>query len=207
MNMHASFPAATVSASKRFHAAARPDPIFAKIEAHRAAKQAYADTCSYDDNFPDEITREPRVQYGMYNDGQGNRTPYYLHSKADIEKQIKWRASALGNIKFHRDRSKALKQELLAGLKADENALKKAQDKAGYTAAAEAYHAASAAEDKTYAALLSTTPTTRAGMAALAEYVAENERIWLGAEKESACYKTLKMLAKCALRLTGAELN
>lgn len=199
MNMHASFPASSVSASKRFHIAPRPDPVFAKIEAHRAAKQAYSDTCTYEDDFPNDISRKPRV------DAHAGISPHphYLNTDAEVRAFIKQRGSWSGPKK----KLQTMQAGLLKALQADRISLKKAQDRAGFTAAAEAYQAASAAEDKTYAALLSTTPTTRAGMAALAEYVAENERMWLDEEKENACFKTLKMLAKCALRLKGAELN
>ena len=183
--------------------AVNADPIFARIEAHRAAKQEYANTCSYDDEFPDEVTREPRVAYGTYNDLQGNRTPHYLRSGKEIDGEIKSLRAINGNGKFMREARKALRERLLTGLRADAVALKKAQDKSGYTAAARAYDAASIAGDRAYDALLRTAPTTPAGMAALANYIAETECIWLDKEERSASFRALKMLAKCALRMKG----
>ncbi len=200
MNMHATI-AMPGHASKPFSIIPRPDPIFAKIEAHRAAKQAYDDTCTYEDDFPSEVTRKPRVQYGMYNDLQGSRTPHYLRSEKEISDAIKQHRSAFGDTKFMRSKRKALRENLLAGFRADAAALKKLQEKSGFTAAAKAYEEASEGEDRAYDSLLATTPTTAAGMAALADYIAENERMWLNDERNNACFKALKTLARCALRL------
>jgi hypothetical protein len=200
MNMHTAI-AMPGRANKRFSIGSRPDPIFAKIEAHRAASQAYSDTCTYEDDFPDEVTREARVQYGMYNDLQGNRTPRYLCSEKEITDAIKRHRASFGDTKFMRDKRKALREGLLAGFRADAVAMKKLQGKSGFTAAAKAYEEASEAKDRAYDSLLGTTPTTAAGMAALADYIAETECMWLDDERNNACFKALKTLARCVLRL------
>jgi len=186
-------------------AASRPDPVFAKIETHRAAKRFYERCRSYEDEFPDEISRQPCVGNGMMRDYDGNRTPYYLRSKQEIEAAMVPLRAILGNSKWGREQYNAKKQQLLTGLRQDEIALKKAQDDAGYTAAARAYRRASAAQDRTYKALLGITPTTASGMAALAKYIAENERIWLDGEKENACFKTLQTLATCVRRFEAVH--
>jgi hypothetical protein len=159
--------AAVPSAANASSAALAPiDPIFAVIDRHRARSRAYdeaiGDQSKLEEILPEEITRSPRVQFGM-KDGQ----PHYLYSHEHIDSQLEWMPDFA--------RTPEIRARLQAELDRDIAEILAKQDECGLTAAELRSETLSYSCQKLAWAIATTVPTSMAGVAAVLRYANECE--------------------------------
>jgi hypothetical protein len=159
----AAVPAAANASSA---ALAQIDPIFAVIERHRAESRAYdqaiGDQSKLEETLPEEITRSPRVQFGM-KDGQ----PYYLHSHHDIDDRLEWMPDFA--------RTPEIRARLYDEFGLDVAEILAKQDECGLAAAELRTEQLSYSCQKLAWAIATTVPTSMAGVAAVLRYANEWE--------------------------------
>ena len=164
-----------------------PDPIFALIEKHRRLKadaMALSDArTELEESLPHDVTRRPRVATTPERDGKATlveETEEYVvirHKWTGLTGDYYW-CDSLEDLPRH---AKALPEDHRdvwianreAAFKRDRRALRRRQRKVGLT---QIVNRSSAAIDAKYLAgqeLISTAPTTLAGVAALARYCIE----------------------------------
>jgi len=162
--------------------------------------------------LPEEITRKPRVQIGRCHRADGSFDPIYAHSAAEIEREMKERAQLrvdlmsgyvstagrTGKIRLkkaplsdaQRKRQAELRtacrrhiMELTDRLAADRDSLLPAQERAGWSAVKNSYHASIGRLSEARHALCRARPTTAAGALALLETVQRVGRAPQGSEE------------------------
>lgn len=177
------------------------DKVFHRIEAHREDAREYARCVREIGKFSDELRRPPQVQYSFLIEG-GLRTPMYLHSEREVQKKVREQLDLMQAVtvltpKMRRS-IRARSKEWRAGLLADAQSLRRAQDRAGYTEAKRALETASRTERATYRALLQIKPTSSLGIAAMAGYIAKVEwQPYMKVEPEPAI-EALRTIGKAA---------
>jgi hypothetical protein len=200
-------------------AGASPDPIFATIERHRAAWEAYeAATIAagdMDHGIPDELHRLPRVAVGEQRElftsaetledgttvirskwGKPTGEFYYAHDLADIERSAPKKLSA--------SEREAWIGERKAELEKDERELaerkREAKRKSGILAAEEQMESARDREEELLRHLAVTAPTTISGVQALLAYWCQHHtRDAIGMQDE--WHDTTELLATLATAL------
>jgi hypothetical protein len=166
---------------------AKPDPIFALIEKHRrlqAEAMALSDArTELEESLPHDVTRRPRVATTPERDGKATlveRTEEYeviRHEWTGLTGNCYW-CDSLADLPRH---AKSIPEEHRdvwiadreAAFKRDRRALRRRQRKAGLTQIVKRGSAAIDAEYLAGQELISTAPTTLAGVAALARYCIE----------------------------------
>jgi hypothetical protein len=147
------------------------DPIFAAIEAHKAARAAFDRAFDLEKKFEESpLRRLPQVEVGA---------KYFVSWDSEIEELVR---NAFRDMKSRFGKAFAaplagplenVGKAISAALKADGRALKRAQDGAGWTKAKEQWESAKSAERFALLKLCETKPTTLDGLAALSDYFAE----------------------------------
>jgi hypothetical protein len=168
MNMIVSTAALTAGseAIQASPAPSAPDPIFAAIEQHRAETMAYdkaiGDQDKLEESLPDEVRRNPHVQFGM-KDGQ----PYYFYSHNDIDHHLEWVPDFA--------RTPKIRAELHAEFDRDVKEILQKQDECGLHAAELRSEMLCWSCHKLAWNIATTVPTSMAGVMAVLRYVNEWE--------------------------------
>jgi hypothetical protein len=181
--------------------AAAPDPIFAAIEAHRAAHaQEEAAVQAESDLFmslPEDVTRDPRARAEFMEQVLKPKGPLYFVDRADIDgtiNKMEAREKAPGSLKGAREYFHQIMDE-------DEADLKAKRDAVGLTALEQRREATVKVTDQRTFEMVDTMPTTMAGCISLLRYAAEflARNAWSYHEGEDACEIRLHRTLAAAL--------
>jgi len=147
------------------------DPVFLAIEQHRQARQAVEEAgkalFDLEESLPADVRHGPRVRLGTIRRRDGGSTEMYARSLSDIDAHLERWSLCRSEHELNQRRS-----ELYAAFEADAAALATTQVKTGLAAARERFDLACEAEDRAFHRVGQTTPSSVAGAAALARYVA-----------------------------------
>ena len=155
---------------------ANADPIFAAIEAHRAALAAFSraldELDELEGRLPDDVKREPRVPIIM------DLKPDFDLDNLPVDTRIRWcrnEEEIVATLPDWVDRDAGVKFAL-AQLEKNRHELAVAREACGLTAMQTARDQADKAEEDAALALLDIRPTTIAGVVALLTHAADYEK-------------------------------